>query len=155
MAEASPADIVITSNSGYPLDMNLYQVVKGMVTAASAANSGGVIIIAAECSEGVGHGSFGEFITSCSTVEELFEKSNEDPPMYDKWQVQEYASVLKEHTVILISRGINKGKAERMFLRSADSMDEALEMAFDLKGSGASVNVIPEGPTVMPVIGRE
>jgi hypothetical protein len=42
-----------------------------------------------------------------------------------------------------------------MFLRSADSMDEALEMAFDLKGSGASVNVIPEGPTVMPVIGRE
>lgn len=151
-AAASPADIVVTSNSGYPLDMNLYQAVKGMVTAESAAKQDGVIIIAAECCEGVGHGPFGEFIASCSSVDDLYDKCNEDPPAYDKWQVQEYARVLKRHTVILVSRGISGEEAKRLFLRSARSLDEALEMAFALKGADASVNVIPEGPTVLPTI---
>jgi nickel-dependent lactate racemase len=100
----------------------------------------------------VGHGPFCDFISSCGTVDELFIKSNEDASVYDKWQVQEYAKVLKDHTVILVSSGISRDKAESLFLRSAGSMDEALAMALTLKGAGASVNVIPEGPMVLPVI---
>ena len=36
-----PFDIVITTNSGYPLDRNLYQAVKGMAAAASVVVDGG------------------------------------------------------------------------------------------------------------------
>src|SRR5215216_2639659 len=50
-------DIVITTNSGYPLDMNLYQAVKGMRAAELIVKDGGTVILAAECSEGVPHGS--------------------------------------------------------------------------------------------------
>ena len=54
---AEPFDIVLTTNSGYPLDMNLYQAVKGMAAAARIVKDGGTIILAAECAEGVPAGS--------------------------------------------------------------------------------------------------
>lgn len=149
--KAAPADIVITSNSGYPLDLNLYQAVKGMAAAAKAVKKGGVIIIAAECPEGVGHGPFCDFITSCASSEELFKRSNEETPVRDKWQVQHYARAVKDHTVILVSRGLSKDRAKSLFLRGASGMDEALGLAFEIAGADATVNVIPEGPMVMPV----
>ena len=46
------ADIVVTTNGGYPLDQNIYQAVKGMTAAEATVKKGGVIIIAAECSDG-------------------------------------------------------------------------------------------------------
>jgi len=53
-------DIVITSNSGYPLDLNLYQAVKGMSAAAQVVKPGGAIIIVAECLDGIPeHGLYG------------------------------------------------------------------------------------------------
>src|SRR4029434_7451698 len=65
-------DIVITSNSGYPLDMNLYQGVKGMSAAARIVKPGGLIIIACECSEGVPAGSpFDRLLRETSSPEEI------------------------------------------------------------------------------------
>ncbi|MBV9673657.1 MAG: nickel-dependent lactate racemase, partial [Verrucomicrobia bacterium] len=49
----TPYDIVITTNSGYPLDQNLYQAIKGISAAARIVKKGGTIIIASECSDGV------------------------------------------------------------------------------------------------------
>ncbi len=45
-------DVVVTTNSGYPLDMNLYQGVKGMSAGARILKPGGTLILAAECREG-------------------------------------------------------------------------------------------------------
>jgi nickel-dependent lactate racemase len=50
-------DIVITTNSGYPLDMNVYQSGKGMRAAELIIRDGGLIIMAAECGEGMPPGS--------------------------------------------------------------------------------------------------
>ncbi len=46
-------DVVLTTNSGYPLDQNLYQAVKGMSAAAKIVKSGGTILCAAECRDGL------------------------------------------------------------------------------------------------------
>ena len=60
-------DVVVTSNSGYPLDMNLYQGVKGMAAAARILKPGGLLILACECSEGVPSGSpFDKLLRDCS-----------------------------------------------------------------------------------------
>ena len=56
--EAPQADIVVTSNNGYPLDQNIYQAVKGMSTAEVACRKGGVIVIAARCEDGSGGEEF-------------------------------------------------------------------------------------------------
>src|SRR2546425_2513121 len=49
----SPFEIVVTTNSGYPLDLSLYQGVKGMSAAARIIQERGTIILACECREGV------------------------------------------------------------------------------------------------------
>ena len=54
-----PFDVVITTNSGYPLDQNLYQAVKGLSAAARVVKPGGTIICAAECRDGIpDHGDY-------------------------------------------------------------------------------------------------
>ena len=53
VAVDEPFDAVVTTNSGYPLDQNLYQTVKGMQAARGIVRSGGAIIMAAECSDGL------------------------------------------------------------------------------------------------------
>src|SRR5207244_12722157 len=53
----APFDIVVTTNSGYPLDQNLYQGVKGMSAGARVIKPGGTIILACECREGLPEGS--------------------------------------------------------------------------------------------------
>ncbi len=50
-------DVVVTTNSGYPLDRNLYQGVKGMSAAARIVKDGGTIVLACECGDGVPDGS--------------------------------------------------------------------------------------------------
>ena len=52
------SDIVITTNNGAPLDQNVYQAVKGMSCAEATVNSGGVIIMAAKCADGIGGDAF-------------------------------------------------------------------------------------------------
>ena len=60
-----PFDVVVTSNSGYPLDQNLYQAVKGMSAAAKVVKPGGLIVCAAECRDGFpGHGSYRQLLES-------------------------------------------------------------------------------------------
>lgn len=149
--QVQPTDIVITTNSGYPLDRNLYQTVKGIDTAAQVAKKGGIIIVASECMDGVGHASFAQLIQSCKSVEELHEKMSVSPSMIDKWQAQILARTLIKNQVILVSRGIDQETAERMFMTYAKSMEEALEIAFRRMGKEASVSIMPEGPVVIPV----
>ena len=151
-AAAEPADIVVTSNNGYPLDRNLYQVVKGIDTAAKAAKDDGIIIVAARCEDGVGHEHFQNLILSCATVGELCERMSVSPAHTDQWQVQVLARVLAKHRVILISEGIPAALATSLFFTPAQSPDEAMEIALAARGPGASICVIPEGPVIIPTL---
>ncbi len=145
-------DIVITTNSGYPLDRNLYQTVKGIDTAAAVAKEGGIIIVAAECRDGVGHAAFAGFMQSCGTEQELFQNMSVSPSMADKWQAQILSRTLVRNKVILVSEGIDKKTAESMFLLHADTLEDALNMALERQGNQAGISIMPEGPVVIPVI---
>src|SRR5581483_3484998 len=57
-----PADVVITSAAGFPLDLTFYQSVKGITAATHLANPGGRILLVAECSEGMGSPEFSRVI---------------------------------------------------------------------------------------------
>ncbi len=90
-----PFDIVITTNSGYPLDQNLYQTVKGMSAAALIVRPGGVIISTFECCDGVpNHGNYAKILQMRDTPQELLGMIN-DPSfsMFDQWQVQVQAII--------------------------------------------------------------
>jgi nickel-dependent lactate racemase len=90
-----PFDIVITTNSGYPLDRNLYQAVKGMAAAATVVAEGGTIICAAECREGLpDEGPYARILRGAPSTESAARAVlDADRHIADGWQVQVQARV--------------------------------------------------------------
>lgn len=158
MMEAScePSDIVITSNNGYPLDLNLYQSIKGMDTASAAIKEGGVIIMVTECSEGIGHGGFLHVYEKGSGQEEIL-KGLRDGTIreYDQWAAQIMLKLTRNYKVIVVTDNVPKDKLKDMYLEHADDIGQALDMAFEIKGKNAMVNIIPEGPVIIPIFGEK
>jgi len=147
------ADIVITTNGGYPLDRDIYQAVKGMDTAASIVRENGVVIIAAECRDGLGgHEEFLKLVRGAEDADEVLRRIREHQPIYDQWEAQILARILKRARVILVSDFISEKVAGDLLLERAENVEEALELAYTLLGrSHVRTIVIPEGPYVIPI----
>ncbi len=148
-----PADIVITTNGGYPLDRDLYQAVKGIDTAAYIVKPGGVIVIASECRDGLGgHKEFLEIFQGASNPDEVLEFVRRNEPINDQWEAQILARDLKKAKVILVSDYISESMARDFMLEHAKTIGEALEIAFNIIGKKDSrIMVIPEGPYIIPL----
>src|SRR5262249_32512235 len=99
----SPFDVVLTTNSGYPLDQNLYQAVKGISAAAQIIKPGGTIVCVAECRDGLpNHGSYGELLASRPTAAALAEMINAPGcSRPDAWQVQMQGQILMKAKVLV------------------------------------------------------
>ncbi|MCX8161746.1 MAG: nickel-dependent lactate racemase [Candidatus Bathyarchaeota archaeon] len=146
------ADIAITTNGGYPLDRDLYQAVKGMVTASRITKEGGVVIVASECRDGVGHSDFKELASMYEDPYKILEYIKVNEPLRDQWEVQKLAQVLCKNSVILVSRGVREEEALNMNLVYASTVEEAFEEALRIVGrSNIKVVSIPEGPYVIPM----
>lgn len=143
------ADIAVTSNSGYPLDRNVYQMVKGMDTASRAVKPGGIIIIAGDCIDGIGSEMFKKVFSGKSNAKELFEALSQGDSAIDQWNAQVLARILVRNRVIIVSDKLKPEDARLMFMELAPDLDSALSMAFEQEGENAAVNVIPEGPTAI------
>ena len=102
--QSAPFDVVVTTNSGYPLDMNLYQGVKGMRAAAQIVRDGGAILLVAECSDGLPHGSPHErLLHSVDNPEEILRKIEEpDFAWPEQWQSQIQALIQRRAAVHLV-----------------------------------------------------
>ncbi|MCK4257976.1 MAG: nickel-dependent lactate racemase [Halanaerobiales bacterium] len=147
-----PADIVVTSNGGYPLDQNIYQSVKGMTAAEATAAEGGVIIIISACNDGHGGQSFYEALANVNHPREWTDKVLQiprDKTLPDQWESQILARILEKHEVILVTDQCDKKMIEDMHMKYAISAEEALKMAFEMKGKDATITVVPDGVSVI------
>ena len=145
-----PADIVITSNGGAPLDQNLYQCVKGMTAAEATCNPGGVIIDCVECADGHGGQSFYESLRDCESADAFYAKclaTPQDKTIPDQWEAQILARIVRNFTVIVVSRPEMKTMVEEMKMRYAASLDEALAQAQAM--GKKTLTVIPNGISVI------
>lgn len=148
--DAIPADIVITTNGGAPLDQNLYQCPKGLASALETVKPGGVIILAAACDEGLGGDFFARLMQSGNAAD-VQKKILQTPPeqtIPEQWCVQRFTGALQEHRIMLVSE-LDRKIVEKMGFMYAETVDEALAAAFILKGEDAKVTVIPDGVAVI------
>lgn len=146
-------DIVVTSNGGYPLDQNLYQSPKAMATAEACAGEDGVIIMCCSCCDGMGGAHFGQLIQR-GTPDEIDLYLSSIPPektIPEQWCTQVCVRVLRKHPVILVTTFLNHDEVRKANMIPASTPDEALEIAYRLKGEQASVVVIPDGVSVLTV----
>jgi lactate racemase len=155
-AVASPFDVVLTTNSGFPLDQNLYQAVKGMSAAAKIVKPGGTIVCAAECRDGLpNHGSYGEVLASQPSPERLLAMIT--APGYsvpDQWQVQIQAQVQMKAKVLVKAGGLSPDALRAAHFEPVDDVTSAVGGALQSAGRGATLCVLPQGPQTIPYLGR-
>ena len=153
-AAPRPADIVVTSCAGYPLDTTFYQAVKGMVGAMPVVKQGGAIIIAAECAEGIGSPLFTRTLLEAGNLERFVAYiSQPDVFLPEEWQVEELAKVARKAEIYCVAGGIPAARLEECFVHPSANIEEALNAAFLRHGQNATVLAIPRGPYVIPYIG--
>jgi len=149
---AKQTEIVITTNNGYPMDQNLYQMVKGMCTAERCCQPGGVIIAVGKCEDGLGGEEFYRTFQENSSPGAILEVFRKTPPQntrIDQWQSHILARIMENHRIVLLS-DLDQRTVRDFKMIPAASMEEALAAADRLLGhdSGA-VTVIPEGISVI------
>jgi nickel-dependent lactate racemase len=147
-----PCDITVVTNGGYPLDQNIYQAVKGLVSAEATNKDGGVIIMVAGLSDGTGGKGFYNNLAQVKTAKELLDSLSHvgrNQTVADQWESQVLARILSRHHVILVSDLIKPEIVTAMHMEHANSFDEALQRAYTLEGRNAKVAVIPDGLAVI------
>ena len=153
----APFDVVVTTNGGYPADLNLYQAVKGIAVAARALRPGGHVVLAAECVEGVGHGGFGELLAAHGGHLELLEalRGAAWETVEDQWQAQLQALAQERGTVWLHS-SLDEAATRATHLRyCADVGATVATLAAEIEareGRAATVAVLPYGQQAVPVV---
>jgi nickel-dependent lactate racemase len=147
-------DIVITTNAGYPLDLNLYQAVKGMSAAAQIVRPGGAIIVAAECWDGIpDHGEYKNLLHMADSPEELLAIVNRPGFLLrDQWEAQAQAQIHLKADVYLKSSFLSHEETRKAHLKPCVSIEDTLAELMDRYGPEASICVLPEGPQTIPVL---
>ena len=150
--KAAPADIVISTNGGYPLDQNIYQAVKGMTAAEAAVKKGGCIIMLARSNDGHGGEMFHKTFKEEKNLDLMLKKFLDTPKedtIVDQWQSQILARVLQRATVIYIS-GAPDEMVRDFHMIPAKSIEEAMRIAEERLGNPmASIVAVPDGIGVM------
>ena len=149
---AAAADIVVTSNGGYPLDQNIYQCVKGLTAAEACVHEGGVIILSAGLGDGHGGEAFYHWFADRNNADEVMRDIVNVPAgetHMDQWQAQILARVMQKAFCIFVAPECNRQMLEDMHMGWAPTVDAALEMATARMGSASTVTVIPDGVGVI------
>ena len=146
---------VVTTSAGYPLDKTYYQTVKGMVGAMDILEPGGTIIIASECSEGMGSR---EFVDAqrllCQVGPERFLSllESRDKALIDEWETEMLLKPLRVGNIQLYSTGLPESDRKYLFVETIPSLEEAVAASVRTHGD-AEIAVVPEGPYVIPLYG--
>jgi len=154
VAVEEPFDIVITSNSGYPLDLNLYQAVKGMSAAAQVVKEGGSMIVAADCWDGIPeHGEYGRLLVEAESLESLLETIRAPGfQRQDMWQAHIQALICLKADVHFYSHNLSEKQIEGALLRPCRDIEATVAELLQKHGRGATICVLPEGPQTIPYV---
>lgn len=143
---AEPADVVITSAAGYPLDLTFYQTVKGITAAQHIVKPGGRILLVGECAEGIGGAEFAEHLRTLTGFQDFLNAIDGPPVEVDQWQLEKLALVGTKNELFFYAPGVTKDQLGCLGSRLFSSLDEAVDAVLEGVSSGARVVLVPDGP---------
>jgi nickel-dependent lactate racemase len=141
-----PADVVITSAAGYPLDLTFYQSVKGLTAAQHIVKPGGRILTVAECAEGVGSKEFARRLKALTAFESFLEEILESTVEVDQWQLERLAMAGLKFDLFFYTPGVAKAELGFLGARAFAHLNQAVSAVLDGLQAGARVVLLPEGP---------
>ena len=147
-------DLVITTNSGFPLDQNLYQCVKGISAAAQIVKDNGTIICIAECRDGIpAHGNFFETLSqNISPKEILTTLGNSNSTTQDQWQTQILCKILNRAKVMIKTDGVKDQDLISCHLDPINDLQQLIDAIISKFNKNQKICALPEGPMTIPVI---
>jgi nickel-dependent lactate racemase len=148
-----PADLVITSGGGYPLDATFYQAIKGVAAAAAVVRPGGAILLCAALSDGVGSPSFEKLLRESASTGD-FELRLEDDSFFavDQWMVQHLCQARRRARVLLYTDGLPLAAANELLVEAVPDPESGVRRAL-AERPGARIAVLPQGPYVLATVG--
>lgn len=151
-----PADIVLISGAGYPLDTTFYQAIKGMVAAIDVVKSDGSIILVSECSDGIGGAEFTDLALNIRNMSDFMEKLY-DPGFFvvDQWMLEEMYKVTKKAKAFCFCDGVEDSVLRQLSLEPISSPEQGIQLALERQGPSAKLLAIPEGPYVLAMSGNK
>ena len=144
-----PADAVVTTAAGYPLDLTFYQTVKGITAAAQVVKQGGRILIFGACAEGAGAEEFREMMLRYRSHEEFLNAITGAPVTIDQWQLEKLALAARKASISYCVPGLPSPYMESLWGPGYRDPAEAVREFFHGMRPGSRVAVIPEGPYVL------
>lgn len=152
----APADAVVVSSAGYPLDTTFYQAIKGLLTAVEIVRQGGSILLVAACSEGIGSKPFTDLIFKTDDltafVQGLYNPANF---VIDQWQLEELAKVARKADIYFYTDGIPYHQRAKLFVHPLKSAQAGIAELLTRYGDDVQIAVIPEGPYVLAQLERD
>jgi nickel-dependent lactate racemase len=143
------ADIVVTV-APYPMDVDLYQSQKAIDNAKLALKDGGILIMVSKCRTGIGPRTFFELMSSCENPQATLAKIDKEFKLgYHK------AAKLAEVATWAEMWGVTDlpdKDLESIFIKSFNSIQEAIDKAFEIKGTEATVLVLMDGGMTVPMM---
>lgn len=145
------ADVVIVSPGGYPRDIDLHQAQKAVAAGELAVKSDGVIILVAECMDGIG--KFGAVLKRASSPAEVIENFKREGYTKDaSSKAFMYARAMNNNKLIIVTDRIDHKELEQMFFIPALTLEDAIKTAIEIKGSQADFLVIPHASEILPIV---
>lgn len=147
-------DVVVTTNSGFPLDQNLYQAVKGMSAAYQVVRPGGTIICAAECRDGFpDHGLYRKTLEAADSPQALLDEiAARSETVPDQWQIQIQAKIQAANRVVVHTGFLSDEDLAAAHLEQTHDISAAAAEALAAAGPDATLCVLPEGPQTIPYL---
>lgn len=146
--------IVLTSNSGYPLDINLYQAVKGISAAGQVIQKKGSILCVAECQDGIpSNGKFKQILESRDTPEKLLKMINSQKyQSHDQWQVQILTQIMMKANISFMSENLSNKEIKSAHMTPINNLQDTVIQKLKEYGKKAEILVLPQGPQTIPYI---
>jgi len=148
---AEQAGIVLASAGGWPKDLNLYQAHKSLENAAHAVRDGGIIILVAECGEGIGHCRFAEWMTCADSPDELLRRLQERFVLGGH-KAAAIAKIRRQRVRIFLVSSLDAGLVRAMDFEPYASAQEALAAAQSEMGQAALLVVMPHAGSTLPAM---
>ena len=142
------ADLVITSAAGHPLDLTLYQTIKGVTAAQHIVKPGGRILILGECAEGIGSPEFADAVANFADYGSFLEEIRNAPVQIDQWQLEKLALTGQSNELFFYIPGVPAEQLGGLEPRCYPSAQSAVAAALKGLPARSKVALVPEGPYV-------
>ena len=148
-----PADLVVVSAGGAPLDRTFYQSIKGIATALGIVRPGGIVLLLAELSEGIGSASFEKCLRQAAGPED-FERRLGDPDFFaiDQWMVQHLCQAHRRARLLVYAGALPAETLSELLVEPVASPEAGIATALAALGPGARIAAIPQGPYVLATV---